>query len=97
MRKLLVLLALGALAAGAAIPAAADSGKHRSKTWPQLLRQGPQRVRDDPRRQPQCFERWRYAGGASMTLQRDGTVRSGPGSRASACSGTRRARTATSR
>ena len=32
MRKLLVLLALGALAAGAAIPAAADSGKHRGQT-----------------------------------------------------------------
>ena len=26
-----------------------------------------------------CFEQWRYTGGASMTLQRDGTVRSGPG------------------
>ncbi len=26
-----------------------------------------------------CFERWRYTGGASMKLQRDGTVRSGPG------------------
>lgn len=26
-----------------------------------------------------CFAKWRYTGGASMTLQRDGTVRSGPG------------------
>jgi hypothetical protein len=26
-----------------------------------------------------CFQRWRYAGGSSMTLQRDGTLRSGPG------------------
>jgi Domain of Unknown Function (DUF1080) len=26
-----------------------------------------------------CFEKWRYTGGASMTLQRDGTVRSGGG------------------
>ena len=27
----------------------------------------------------ECFQRWRYAGGSSMTLQRDGTIRSGPG------------------
>jgi hypothetical protein len=26
-----------------------------------------------------CFERWRYAGGSSVTLQRDGTLRAGPG------------------
>jgi hypothetical protein len=26
-----------------------------------------------------CFQRWRYAGGSSMTLQRDGTLRSSPG------------------
>jgi hypothetical protein len=26
-----------------------------------------------------CFQRWRYAGGSSMTLQRDGTLRAGPG------------------
>ncbi|GAA1810026.1 DUF1080 domain-containing protein [Planosporangium flavigriseum] len=26
-----------------------------------------------------CFERWRYAGGSSITLERDGTLKSGPG------------------
>jgi hypothetical protein len=26
-----------------------------------------------------CFKRWRYAGGSSITLQRDGTLRTGPG------------------
>jgi hypothetical protein len=26
-----------------------------------------------------CFERWRYAGGSTVTLQRDGTVRAAPG------------------
>jgi len=26
-----------------------------------------------------CFQRWRYAGGSSVTLQRDGTLRAGPG------------------
>jgi hypothetical protein len=81
MRKLLVLFALGALAAGAAIPAAADSGKHRSKHHGHhsscgKVRGGYETILDGSRR---CFERWRYAGGASMTLQRDGTVRSGPG------------------
>jgi hypothetical protein len=80
MRKLLVLFALGALAAGAAIPAMADSGKHRSKhgdhSFCGKVRGGYETILDGSRR---CFKRWRYAGGASMTLQRDGTVRSGPG------------------
>ena len=26
-----------------------------------------------------CFERWRYAGGASIALQKDGTLQTGPG------------------
>ena len=26
-----------------------------------------------------CFARWRYAGGSTITLQRDGTLRTGPG------------------
>src|SRR5918992_6133762 len=26
-----------------------------------------------------CFERWRYAGGSSITLQRDGTLKAAPG------------------
>jgi hypothetical protein len=80
MRKLLMLLGLAALVAGAAIPAAADSGgKHRSKHHGSKCgdeRGGYETILDGSRR---CFERWRYAGGASMTLQRDGTVRSGPG------------------
>src|SRR5688500_9940126 len=76
MRKLLVLLALGALAAGAAIPAVADSGQHRGHSSCGKVRNGYETILDGSRK---CFERWRYAGGASMTLQRDGTVRSGPG------------------
>ena len=79
MRKLFVLLALAALAAGVAIPAAADSGKHRGghhQSSCGKVRGGYETIFDGSRR---CFERWRYAGGASMTLRRDGTVRSGPG------------------
>jgi hypothetical protein len=76
MRKLLVLLALGALAAGAAIPAMADSGKHRGHNKCGKVRNGYETILDGSRK---CFERWRYAGGASMKLQRDGTVQSGPG------------------
>ena len=94
MRKLFVLLALAALAAGVAIPAAADSDKHKRGSSCGKVRGGYETILDGSRR---CFERWRYAGGASMTLQRDGTVRTGPGSPVSACCGTRRARTATSR
>jgi hypothetical protein len=84
MRKLFVVLALVALAAGVAIPAAADSGKRASKHDRGKSHRGQcgkERggyvvIFDGSRR---CFERWRYAGGASMTLQRDGTIRSGPG------------------
>ena len=77
MRKLFVLLALSALAAGVAIPAAADSG-HKGKKRDRCgtTRGGYEVIFDGSRR---CFERWRYAGGSSMTLQRDGTIRSGPG------------------
>jgi hypothetical protein len=79
MRKLFVLLAIGSLAAGVAIPAAADSGKHGSRDHGNKcgkVRGGYETIFDGSRR---CFERWRYAGGASMTRQRDGTLRSGPG------------------
>ena len=77
MRKLFVLLALAALAAGVAIPAAADSGRHgHKKDRCGKVRGGYETIFDGSRR---CFERWRYAGGASMTLQRDGTLESGPG------------------
>jgi len=78
MRKLFVLLGLAALAAGVAIPAAADSGRrgheHRDRCGD--TRGGYEVIFDGSRR---CFKRWRYAGGASMTLRRDGTIRSGPG------------------
>jgi hypothetical protein len=82
MRKLLAGLALAALAAGVAIPASADSGKrHRAGDRHHgsdcgKVRGGYETILDGSRR---CFERWRYAGAASMKLQRDGTVRSGPG------------------
>jgi hypothetical protein len=79
MRKLVVVLGLVGLAAAVAIPAAADSGGHRSKHDRGScgkVRGGYETIFDGSRR---CFERWRYAGGASMTLQRDGTIRSGPG------------------
>ena len=79
MRKLFAGLALAALAAGVAIPASADSGKHRRGHHHSScgkVRGGYETIFDGSRR---CFERWRYTGGASMTLQRDGTLRSGPG------------------
>ncbi|HWM09939.1 MAG TPA: DUF1080 domain-containing protein [Solirubrobacteraceae bacterium] len=83
MRKVFVLLGLAALVAGVAIPAAADTGKHRSKHDRGhdrgscgKERGGYETIFDGSRR---CFERWEYAGGASMKLQRDGTIRSGPG------------------
>ena len=50
MRKLLVLLALGALAAGAAIPAAADSGKHRGHSTCGKVRGGYETILDGSRK-----------------------------------------------
>ena len=85
MRKLVLLLGLVAVAAAVSIPAAADSGKHRGKHDRGhhghkgkcgKVRGGYETIFDGSRR---CFERWRYAGGASMELRRDGTLRSGPG------------------
>jgi len=76
MRRLIVLLGL-ALAAGVAIPALADPGGSGDKAGPcGKVRDGYEVIFDGSKR---CFERWRYAGGASMTLQRDGTIQSGPG------------------
>jgi 3-keto-disaccharide hydrolase len=77
MRKLFVLLALAALAAGVAIPAAADSG-HKGKKRDRCGKErgGYEVIYDGSRR---CLERWRYVGGASITRQRDGTLRTGPG------------------
>jgi hypothetical protein len=87
MRKLIPLLVLAALAAVVAIPAAADSGPKRDKADKRHHDRG--RCGEESRSERgyvvifdgsrRCFERWRYSGGASMTLQRDGTLRSGPG------------------
>jgi len=79
MRKLFVLLGLAAIAAAVAIPASADSGSRghghdRGKCGKD--RGGYVTILDGSK---ECFRQWRYAGGSSMTLQRDGTVRSGPG------------------
>jgi hypothetical protein len=89
MNKRIALPAGAALIATAALIAApggaagkperAKAGKHwhgakcgkESRTEP-----GYQVIFDGKRR---CFEQWAYSGGASMTLQRDGTLRSGPG------------------
>jgi Domain of Unknown Function (DUF1080) len=75
MRKLFV-LALAAFAAGVAIPAAADSGRHHGHSSCGKVRGGYETILDGSKR---CWDRWRYAGGASMTRQRDGTVQAGPG------------------
>ena len=75
MRRLLTLLGLAAAAAAVAIPAAAEDGDDGRPDCGET-RGGYVTIFDGSRR---CFERWRYAGGASMTLQRDGTsVRTGP-------------------
>jgi hypothetical protein len=78
LRKPITLLAIAGLVALVAIPAAAQSGDdgdgHRGTCG--KTRDGYEVIFDGSRK---CFERWRYAGGATMTLQRDGTVRSGPG------------------
>jgi hypothetical protein len=78
MRRLVALLVLAALAALVAIPAAARTGdrSHGHKLRCGAERGGYEVIFDGSRR---CFERWRYAGGASMTLRRDGTARSEPG------------------
>jgi hypothetical protein len=81
MRKLVALLGLAALIAVAAIPAAARSGRGHHGSHGQKNRCGSEHggyetILDGSR---SCFERWRYAGGASITPQPDGTVKTGPG------------------
>jgi Domain of Unknown Function (DUF1080) len=76
MRKLVMLLGATAVVAAVAIPATADSGSGHGHDRCGKERGGYETILDGSR---ECFKRWRYAGGASMTLQRDGTVRSGPG------------------
>jgi hypothetical protein len=91
MRKLVALLGLLALVGVVAIPAAAEPGAKRDRAdRGKADRQGHTgRCGKDRRGEPgyevifdgsrKCFRRWRYAGGASVTLQRDGTLRAGPG------------------
>jgi hypothetical protein len=75
MRRLVLLFGSCALVATVAIPAAAHTKQHHKATCGST-RGGWEVIFDGSQR---CFERWRYAGGASITLQRDGTLRSGPG------------------
>jgi hypothetical protein len=84
MRKLVALVGLLALAAAVAIPAAAQPGDGGKRDKGGKTRCGDDRrgergyevIFDGTRK---CFERWRYAGGSSVTLQRDGTLQAGPG------------------
>jgi hypothetical protein len=78
MRRLIALPAGAALVAAIALPGGAGAkpshGAHAGKCGKVL--QGYQVILDGSRR---CFGQWRYTGGASMTRQRDGSVKSGPG------------------
>jgi hypothetical protein len=77
MRRFTAPLVLGALVVAVALPAGAYTRHtHKGKAHCGQTRDGYQVIFDGSKR---CFERWRYAGGATMTLQSDGTVRSGPG------------------
>jgi hypothetical protein len=76
MRRYALLLGSVALMASVTLPAAADSGRHHKATCGKTTRDGYAVIYDGSKR---CFERWRYAGGASITRQRDGTLRTGPG------------------
>jgi Domain of Unknown Function (DUF1080) len=76
MRKVFVLLAIAGVAAAVSLPASADSGKQSRQSSCGTVRSGYEVIFDGSRK---CFERWRYAGGASMTLQPNGTLKSGPG------------------
>ena len=85
MPKRGALAGLLGLVAAAALPAMADDpgrghghGKGHAKKvrCGKTDRSGYEVIFDGSRR---CFERWRYAGGAQITLQRDRTVRAEPG------------------
>jgi 3-keto-disaccharide hydrolase len=69
MRRYALLLGSIALMASVTLPAAADSGRHHKATCETTTRDGYAVIYDGSKR---CFERWRYAGGASITRQRDG-------------------------
>ncbi len=74
MRKLIASIGLaGVVALGAHTAAAEPGGKQRCGKED---RHGYVTIFDGSRR---CFERWRYAGGSQVTLQRDGTLLAEPG------------------
>ncbi len=76
MRRYALLLGSVALLAAVTLPAAASSTHHHHKAKCGDSRGGWEVIYDGSKR---CFERWRYAGGASITRQRDGTLKTGPG------------------
>jgi len=84
MRKLIV---LAGVVAAAAVPLSAgaqpvkhgghgNSGKSSCGKHGTRGERGYETIFDGSRA---CFSRWRYAGGSTITLQRDGTLRTGPG------------------
>jgi len=75
MRRYALLLGSVALTAAVMVPAAARSG-HEDAKCGKTTEDGFEVIYDGTQR---CFERWRYAGGASITRQADGTLRTGPG------------------
>lgn len=81
MRKLFALLGVVALAAMVALPNGAarqghDSERERCGKTRGSGERGYEVIFDGSRK---CFERWRYAGGSSITLERDGTLKAAPG------------------
>ena len=75
MRRYALLLGSVALTAAVMVPAAARSG-HEDAKCGKTADDGFEVIYDGTQR---CFERWRYAGGASITRQADGTLQTGPG------------------
>lgn len=79
MRRFVAPIALGALVVAVAIPAAAQPRHHHGRHHHARCgetQKGYEVIFDGSKR---CFERWRYAGGASIALQKDGTLKTGPG------------------
>jgi Domain of Unknown Function (DUF1080) len=81
MRRLVVLCGLVALVGAIALPAGAKPGKGNDDRGGRCGKdargeRGYEVIFDGSRR---CFERWRYAGGSTVTLERDGTLRAAPG------------------
>src|SRR5919199_5527425 len=76
MRRYALLLGAVALMASVTLPAGAHPKHHPTAHCGKTTRGGWEVIYDGSKR---CFERWRYAGGASITRQRDGTLRTGPG------------------